>query len=100
MTIPSIARIRVAVLLVALLPGAGVSAEPDAEGIALFGKRIRPRFVQHCCSCHSADAEKIKGELRLDTRDAVRKGGASGAALVPGEPSKSLLIKAVRYEVE
>ena len=35
--------------------------------------------------------------LRLDSRAAMLKGGESGAALIPGEPDKSLLAKAIRY---
>src|SRR5262249_9698757 len=35
--------------------------------------------------------------LLLDTRDALRKGGDSGPAIVPGRPTESLLLKAVRH---
>jgi len=62
-----------------------------------FERRVRPVFAEHCYQCHSAEAEKIKGGLRLDTVETVRKGGDSGALFVPGQPEKSLLIKAVRY---
>ncbi|MEP6664658.1 MAG: DUF1549 domain-containing protein, partial [Verrucomicrobiota bacterium] len=54
-------------------------------------------MVEHCYKCHSADAEKLKGDLFLDSKAGVLKGGESGAALVPGDVEKSLLIKAVRY---
>ena len=36
------------------------------------------------------------GGLRLDSREAMLKGGKSGPAIVPGDPEKSLLIQAVR----
>ncbi|HEY0456689.1 MAG TPA: PSD1 and planctomycete cytochrome C domain-containing protein, partial [Verrucomicrobiae bacterium] len=49
---------------------------------------------------HSSEAKKVKGGLFLDTRDAVLKGGDTGASIVPGNPDKSLLIKAVRYTDE
>jgi len=62
-----------------------------------FESRIRPVLVEHCYKCHSAGAEKLKGELFLDSREGVLKGGTSGPAIVPGNPDKSLLIKAVRY---
>ncbi|MDP7205898.1 MAG: DUF1549 domain-containing protein, partial [Pirellulaceae bacterium] len=51
--------------------------------------------------CHSekaAKAEDLKGGLRLDNRAATLKGGESGAAVVPGEPGKSLLLDALNYE--
>ena len=57
-------------------------------------------LVDNCYKCHSADAQKagkLKGELLLDTRDGLLKGGENGPALVPGKPDESRLIKAVRY---
>jgi cytochrome c553 len=67
-----------------------------ADGLEFFEKKIRPVLVEHCYSCHSAKAEKQKGGLLLDSRDALRKGGDSGPALVPGKPAESLLMLAVR----
>ncbi len=76
-------------------------ATADAAGIEHFEKHVRPVLVESCYGCHSVGAEKgIKGGLALDTRDALLKGGDSGPALVPGDPEKSLLIKAVRYHDE
>src|SRR5436190_5040115 len=65
--------------------------------VAFFETRIRPVFAEHCYKCHSAESEKIKGGLRVDSRDALLKGGDTGGAIVPGAPEKSLLIKAIRY---
>ncbi len=70
---------------------------PDAAGIEFFESKIRPIFVENCYKCHSVEGGKSKGSLHLDTKDSVLKGGDSGPALVPGDPEKSLLIKAVRY---
>jgi hypothetical protein len=66
-------------------------------GIEFFEKKIRPVLVEHCYECHSVSAKKVRGELLLDSREGVRKGGESGPVIVPGDPDKSLLIKAVRY---
>ena len=71
-----------------------------AEQLAFFEKKIRPVLAAHCYKCHSAKADKIKGGLLLDTREGLRKGGESGPAVVPGNPDKSLLIKALRYTDE
>lgn len=74
---------------------------PAPDGIAFFEKRVRPILVEHCYSCHSATpGAKVRGELRLDTREGVLKGGSSGPAIVPGHPEKSLLIKAIRHTDE
>ncbi len=68
-----------------------------SEQLDFFEKRVRPILVDNCYKCHSHDSEKIKGGLLLDTRDDLLKGGDTGPAIVPGDPEKSLLIKAVRY---
>ena len=67
------------------------------EPVDFFEKRIRPLFAEQCYECHSAGAKKLKGGLRLDSRDGVIKGGDNGPAIVPGKPDESLLITAVRY---
>ena len=71
------------------------------QDIAFFEKKIRPILVAHCYSCHSAQALKTKtlrGGLQLDNRAALRKGGDSGAVIVPGKPKESLLVQALNYE--
>ena len=75
----------------------GAATSPTAEQTEFFESKIRPIFADHCYACHSAQAEKVKGGLRLDTREALLKGGSSGPVIVPGEPDASPLIKAVRY---
>ncbi|MBM4068880.1 MAG: DUF1549 domain-containing protein [Planctomycetes bacterium] len=76
-------------------------AAPTATGqdgnIEFFEKHVRPLLAEHCYSCHSDVKKKAKGGLRLDSRDALRKGGDQGPAVVPGRPDASLLIKAIRY---
>jgi hypothetical protein len=73
------------------------AAQPSPAQLQFFESRIRPLLADNCYKCHSQNSEKLKAGLRLDTRDGVLKGGDSGAAVVPGDPEKSLLIKAVRY---
>ena len=69
----------------------------ESDGVQFFETRIRPLLVDNCYKCHSAESEKLKGGLRLDSYETILKGGESGPAIVPGDPEKSLLIKAVRY---
>ena len=68
-------------------------AKLDPDQLAFFEKKIRPVLAEHCYSCHSAKAEKLKGGLYVDNRDGLLKGGSSGPAIVPGRPEKSILIK-------
>ncbi len=81
-------------------PPANAASErpPTSEEIAFFEKKIRPVLVDKCYKCHSADSEKVKGSLVLDSRDGVRRGGDKGPAVVPGDVEASLLIKAIRYK--
>ncbi|HEY7180481.1 MAG TPA: PSD1 and planctomycete cytochrome C domain-containing protein [Blastocatellia bacterium] len=72
--------------------------EPSREGLEFFEKKIRPALADNCYGCHSDKSKKPKGGLRLDSIESMLKGGASGQpAIVPGDPEKSLLIKAIRY---
>lgn len=63
-----------------------------------FESRIRPALVAHCYECHSNTAKIVQGGLLVDSRDALRHGGDSGAAIVPGKPAESLLLRALRHE--
>jgi Protein of unknown function (DUF1553)/Protein of unknown function (DUF1549)/Planctomycete cytochrome C len=78
--------------------GAGpvFAADPASEGFEFFEKRIRPILVGHCYECHSMESKKKKGDLWIDSRESLLTGGESGPAVVPGDPDKSLLIRAIR----
>ncbi len=67
------------------------------EQANFFERKIRPVLVEKCYDCHSAQAKKVKGSLKLDTKEAVLHGGENGPAVVPGKPDDSLLIEAIRY---
>ncbi|MCU0710465.1 MAG: PSD1 and planctomycete cytochrome C domain-containing protein [Pirellula sp.] len=72
-------------------------AKPTQEQVDFFEKRIRPIFYDNCFNCHSAD-NKEAGGLRVDDINALLKGGNSGAAVVPGKPNESTLIKRIRHK--
>ncbi|MDA7657363.1 PSD1 and planctomycete cytochrome C domain-containing protein [Verrucomicrobia bacterium] len=72
-----------------------VNGSANATGIDFFETKIRPALVQHCYECHSQESKKIKGGLRLDSREALLLGGDSGPAINADVPSKSLLISAL-----
>lgn len=73
------------------------AAEPTPSQLQFFESNIRPLLADKCYKCHSAAAERVKAGLYLDTREGVLKGGENGPVIVPGDPEKSVLIKAVRY---
>jgi ankyrin repeat protein len=63
-----------------------------------FARQIKPLLERSCVGCHSG--AKPRGLFRLDRRDAILKGGASGAAaIVPGHSEKSPVVDYVSGKV-
>jgi hypothetical protein len=62
-----------------------------------FETRIRPVLSSRCYTCHSSKLAAPKGELVLDTKEGVLKGGKLGPAVVPGKPAESKLFEALSY---
>ena len=71
--------------------------EPSREQIGFFEGKIRPIFAENCYKCHSAERGKSKGELTLDTKAGIEKGGENGKIIVPGDPEKSRLLTAITH---
>jgi cytochrome c553 len=84
-------------LLITVLAAVSIAqaAGADQEGIAFFESRVRPALAKYCYECHSAESGKTKGGLRVDTREALLKGGESGPAVVPRSLEKSVLFQAI-----
>ncbi len=80
--------------------GAGnINANPQA--FDFFEKKIRPVLVANCYECHSPESEKIESDFLLNTREGIRKGGATGRdSIIPGDVESSQLIGAIRYDDE
>src|SRR5436305_384403 len=96
-------KLRVAVLgsvtLITMAWGQTPAEPPktDPRGEEFFETRVRPVLAAKCFACHT---QAESGGLRADSREALLKGGISGASLVPGDPEKSLLVQAVRQTGE
>ncbi len=71
--------------------------EPTAEQSEFFRSKVLPLLESRCFECHG-NQDDIEGDLRLTSLKAMLAGGESGAAVVPGDPDRSLIIQAVRYE--
>src|SRR5262245_17671535 len=88
----NIARVRILdmgqwpLVLFTVLP---IAAQPN--GVELFESKIRPVLADKCYPCHSLQSKSPMGNLTLDTKAALQRGGASGPALVPGKPDESRL---------
>jgi Protein of unknown function (DUF1553)/Protein of unknown function (DUF1549)/Planctomycete cytochrome C len=84
----------------ALIPLVAAASAASANGPAdepesFFELKVRPVLAGSCLKCHGA--VKASGGLRLDSREAMLRGGESGPAVLPGEPNNSLLIHAVQH---
>jgi uncharacterized membrane protein len=67
----------------------------DKAAALVFVNEIQPVLERSCIECHGPD--KIKGRLRLDSREAALLGGRSGhPAIKPGMPEASELLRRVR----
>ena len=94
-------RLQISILVVALLFAQMCCAEVlanDQTQAEFFESRIRPVLVKSCYECHSTSSDEVGGELLLDSRNALRKGGESGPAIEVGSAEASLLVKAIKYE--
>jgi hypothetical protein len=80
-------------LLVLLAPPAPAQSTADKE--AFFEVKVRPVLAGQCFKCHGGD--KVSGGLRVDSREALLKGGDRGGAIVPGKPERGTLLQAVRH---
>jgi len=83
--------------LMAGLPPKQTSTAPkitNLEEAIIFDDFIKPITDSKCESCHNA--EKTKGDLRLDIKEGFLKGGENGPSLAPGQPAQSELFKRVK----
>ena len=96
-----VTRILLALASVFLMPFALSSVIGDDKisetDRVFFENKIRPVLAKHCFACHSEASKKLGGNLFLDSRSALRKGGESGPVIVANQPNESLLIQALKH---
>ncbi len=85
----------IAIALISLRLGT-VGAQEDASRPEFYTTRVKPIIDANCARCHGGFNHR--GGLSLQTRESMLKGGHDGSVLVPGDPSKSLLVRLVRHE--
>src|SRR5688572_7727494 len=79
-----------------LLPLASLVFLSSAPAEEHFEKHVRVILVEHCYSCHGP--KKQMSGLRLDSREAILRGGDNGPVIQPGKPEASPFIQAIRHD--
>ncbi len=74
------------------------SGKPDPARLEFFEAKVRPVLEAHCIGCHGAN--KQKAGLRLDSREALIRGGESGPTVEVGKPETSRLVEAVNHSAD
>ena len=88
-------------LAVLAASGFAAAAEPKPAGAPpkiTYADHVRPIFREHCFNCHNQN--KATNDLALDSYERLRKGGASGEAVEPGDLGNSYLWLLVSHESE
>jgi len=84
-------RVIAAIFLVVVVGGSPVrGGDPAAD---FFEKKVRPILVKSCLPCHGG--KRTESGFRVASRRALLEGGDRGAAIIPGDSRRSLLIAAV-----
>jgi cytochrome c len=80
-------------LRVATVQAAG---QNEAAKTEFYTTKVQPIFQANCYRCHGG--MNHRGGLNIQTRAGMLKGGHDGTVLVPGDPTKSLLVRLIRHE--
>ena len=74
-------------------------AENFTSADRLFTLKVQPLLSEKCNGCHGDDAEKVKGDYNMLTREGLLAGGETFASdvLVPGDAAKSFLMESIRW---
>jgi len=92
----NVVRASAAALLLGAFAAPSLTAADAGE--ANFKAKVWPIIEKSCTGCHGA--EKQKGKLRLDSKEAWLKGGENGKMVEPGKPEKSDVVKMIKHEHE
>ena len=103
----SVRHLLLAACAAAVVAGSALAADPNPEPPAPkpepkppaavdFRGEVWPIIKRKCVSCHNPT--KRDGALDMSTRQTMLKGGHSGAAFVPGNVEKSLMIELIEFD--
>ncbi len=81
-----------------MAPLSAAKAPAQVSDRSSYRDTIAPIFAARCGACHGET--KQKGDLKLTTPEALFAGGESGPAFVPGDPTKSELVRRAHLPLE
>lgn len=85
-----------AALLLGVATLAPAASAANADRPLEFNRDVRPILIDNCISCHGPDSASREADLRLDRRDDA----VDMAAIVPGDPDSSEMIRRILSEDE
>jgi cytochrome c len=85
-----------AILSMWLIPHSMRAAQDEAARPEFYIAHVKPIFENNCYRCHGG--MNHRGSLSMATRAGMAKGGKDGAVIVPGDPTRSLLVRSIRHE--
>ena len=87
---PRLVWLAVTLVVIGSFSLAADKLPPPADRKIDFVKDVRPLLEKHCWKCHAA--EKQESGLRLDSHEALLKGGDLGQVIAAGDSERSKLI--------
>jgi cytochrome c len=72
------------------------AGQDEASKPEFYTTKVQPIFQANCYRCHGG--LNHRGGLNIQTRAGMLKGGHEGTVLVPGDSTKSLLVRLIRHE--
>src|SRR5712675_1379411 len=90
-------RVSVVFVLSGLTALAAVTADP-VPAVVQFNRDVRPIFSDKCYTCHGPDKGTRKTALRFDVESAAKADLGGRFAILPGDTSKSELIRRITVE--
>jgi len=87
----------IALILSLIVSSSALFADEKSE--REFTLKVLPLLKDKCFGCHGNDAEDIKGDYNMLTRELLLKGGETGdEAVVAGQPDEGTLLPAIAWD--
>jgi len=96
-----VTRVLAAIMMCGAMLTSPLAAEPSPPAPVSFSRDVRPILSRYCFKCHGPDDVARQSGLRLDLRDVAVVPADSGvAAIIPGKPEESELIRRIYSDSE